>query len=554
MRLIILAALSAILASAQTSIIGGGRDIEGAVRIAGATHTVREVASLPATCTAASGAFFGEAVILTADDSLHYCSATNVWTQISGAGGGAAALNDLSDVTLTSPTSGQFLAFGTDWANRVIAAGDLPAGHVDALTDLAGALCGTGEILEDQGAAWACIATPSGGGGSGDVVGPATSIDNAFARFDLTTGKLLQDSTSTLSDTGDAVFAGSVTATELNVGGTGPAVFGGNQLPAATGLADPPVGEYSLSVLDTGALATRIAGVVQRTYPDLTQILAIPGGTGMVAHTGSGATSARTVTAGDSLLSVANGDGVAGNPTVSVTTPSGTGTSLVTTTGAQTLGDCVTIDANGNHVAAGAACGSGGGGGAGWTWDAIRLANSNAAGSFVTGDTFRMSASAQFDEPTNNFNVTSSASDVIARPRFLEFTGDDIVNSQAMGFWSPVPPNWDSTTAIRVTVQGGELRDAITPTDVRVRVFLGCPGGSIVTAFDLGAAALIEQTTTIQDRVIVTLLDGTATPAATGCSPGGMLFVGLVRDHKHIDDVYTGTLDMTTALVGYQLQ
>jgi hypothetical protein len=51
----------------------------------------------------------------------------------------------------------------------------------------------------------------SGGGGSGDVVGPASSTDNAFARFDSTTGKLLQNSTgATLSDTGAAVFTGAL--------------------------------------------------------------------------------------------------------------------------------------------------------------------------------------------------------------------------------------------------------------------------------------------------------------------------------------------------------
>jgi hypothetical protein len=51
----------------------------------------------------------------------------------------------------------------------------------------------------------------SGGGGSGDVVGPASSTDNAFTRFDSTTGKLLQNSTgATLSDTGAAVFTGAL--------------------------------------------------------------------------------------------------------------------------------------------------------------------------------------------------------------------------------------------------------------------------------------------------------------------------------------------------------
>lgn len=42
-------------------------------------------------------------------------------------------------------------------------------------------------------------------GGSGDVVGPAISKDNAVARYDGTTGKLIQDSTNgpTASDSGD---------------------------------------------------------------------------------------------------------------------------------------------------------------------------------------------------------------------------------------------------------------------------------------------------------------------------------------------------------------
>lgn len=45
-------------------------------------------------------------------------------------------------------------------------------------------------------------ATGGGGGGSGDVVGPASATDNALARFDTTTGKLLQNSAVTCSDDG----------------------------------------------------------------------------------------------------------------------------------------------------------------------------------------------------------------------------------------------------------------------------------------------------------------------------------------------------------------
>jgi hypothetical protein len=49
-------------------------------------------------------------------------------------------------------------------------------------------------------------ATPTGGGGggggTGDVAGPATATDNAIARFDTTTGKLIQNSGVTIDDTG----------------------------------------------------------------------------------------------------------------------------------------------------------------------------------------------------------------------------------------------------------------------------------------------------------------------------------------------------------------
>ena len=49
-----------------------------------------------------------------------------------------------------------------------------------------------------------------GGGGSGDVTGAASSTDNAITRFDGTTGKIIQNSTVTLDDTGNIVNTNSV--------------------------------------------------------------------------------------------------------------------------------------------------------------------------------------------------------------------------------------------------------------------------------------------------------------------------------------------------------
>jgi hypothetical protein len=48
-------------------------------------------------------------------------------------------------------------------------------------------------------------------GASGDVVGPASSTDNALVRFDSTTGKLVQNSVGVLSDTGDLTGIAAVT-------------------------------------------------------------------------------------------------------------------------------------------------------------------------------------------------------------------------------------------------------------------------------------------------------------------------------------------------------
>ncbi len=62
-----------------------------------------------------------------------------------------------------------------------------------------------------------------GGVGSGDVIGPAGATDNAIARFDTATGKLLQNSAATIDDNGAASFdAISIsTAPTTTVTGTG---------------------------------------------------------------------------------------------------------------------------------------------------------------------------------------------------------------------------------------------------------------------------------------------------------------------------------------------
>lgn len=68
--------------------------------------------------------------------------------------------------------------------------------------------------------------------GSGDVVGPASSTDNSIARWDTTTGKLLQDSVVSLSDLGAITGAVSIVTTtgisSLGAGAGGSVNLGGS--------------------------------------------------------------------------------------------------------------------------------------------------------------------------------------------------------------------------------------------------------------------------------------------------------------------------------------
>lgn len=60
----------------------------------------------------------------------------------------------------------------------------------------------SGTVNIPSGQTYNIDGVPIGGGGSGDVVGPSSSTNNAVARFDSTTGKLLQNSLATIDDNG----------------------------------------------------------------------------------------------------------------------------------------------------------------------------------------------------------------------------------------------------------------------------------------------------------------------------------------------------------------
>ena len=139
-------------------------------------------------------------------------------------------------IAMTSDASGDILTYtGTDYARLAIGT----AGQ--ALKVASG-----GTAVE-----WATDAS-----GTGDVVGPGSSTDDALARFDTTTGKLIQNSTATLSDAGTltaTAFAGALTGNDTGnidgiVGGTTPAAVSATQVDiTAQGdlrLQDTSGGEY----------------------------------------------------------------------------------------------------------------------------------------------------------------------------------------------------------------------------------------------------------------------------------------------------------------------
>lgn len=74
---------------------------------------------------------------------------------------------------------------------------------------------GSGLTTFTRPALW--ITTPATGG-TGDVVGPSSATDNAIARFDLTTGKLIQNSVVLVGDTGNVTGLGTLNTHTIPAG------------------------------------------------------------------------------------------------------------------------------------------------------------------------------------------------------------------------------------------------------------------------------------------------------------------------------------------------
>ena len=144
----------------------------------------------------------------------------------------------------------------------------------------------------------------SGGSGGGDVTGPASSTDNAVARFDSTTGKIIQNSGVVINDSGE-VTVGVWKGTEigLSYGGTGAASASqarGNILPSYAGNAG--------KVLAVNTGATDVEYISAGGTGTVTSVQVSGGTTGLTAS-GGPITAAGTITLAGTLAVASGGTG-----------------------------------------------------------------------------------------------------------------------------------------------------------------------------------------------------------------------------------------------------
>lgn len=198
---------SANLASALTDEDGssGGFVRATGASIAPSTLNIPNSISLPGTCAVGDAYMDTDA---TSGQRFYLCESTNTWA-LQGDGGGGGS-GDITDVFgCTTGNCNALTAAAGDSLNMVSADSSIPMTQSATLPGT----CTEGQAHQDTDSGgtetYVCTATNTWTK-LGDVVGPASATDNAVARYDSTTGKLLQNSGVAIDDTNNMTGAASI--------------------------------------------------------------------------------------------------------------------------------------------------------------------------------------------------------------------------------------------------------------------------------------------------------------------------------------------------------